>query len=549
MRPRVRARPDRSAPHPMAVLNGMPFGRPRPAPPPPPPPPPPPDPHARAAQYLRMSTEHQVYSTTCQQDAIAKFAADYRLEIVRTYSDDGKSGLDADHRPGLLALLNDVTRGAADFRTILVFDVSRWGRFQDCDESAHYEYLCRRAGIRVEYCSEPFRNDQTAMSMVMKHLKRVMAAEYSRELAAKISAAKRRIAGMGYRMGGSAGYGLRRMMIDAQGRPVGALNHGQEKHLQEYRVILVPGPAEEVRIVRWAFQKAASGWGPTRIARGLARRGVVNKTGKPWCKTRMMFLLANEKYIGNVVFARTKVSLTEPKVWTPPETWVRHNGAFQGIIAPELFRRAQDAISRWTSRIPSDEALRKLRRLFERHGHLSAKLINSAPDMPGSVFYEERFGGLIRAYALVGFEPDRDYRFLSGYGQRKRRGEQLREQVASAMMARGMRVKHRARALVMVCNGVRVAVQLALKQVAGQKVRWVAQCPIRHKARWLIIARTFDDGVGIRDYWLTQGGHHLFRLGSKLGKGRSWRRAGDFWPLLDIIEKSTRTTGRTAAAG
>jgi hypothetical protein len=37
-----------------------------------------------------------------------------------------------------------VESGAASFDVILVYDVSRWGRFQDADESAYYEYLCKR---------------------------------------------------------------------------------------------------------------------------------------------------------------------------------------------------------------------------------------------------------------------------------------------------------------------------------------------------------------------------------------------------------------------
>lgn len=40
-----------------------------------------------------------------------------------------------------------------------VYDVSRGGRFQDTDESAHYEFLCRRAEIAVPYCAEQFEND------------------------------------------------------------------------------------------------------------------------------------------------------------------------------------------------------------------------------------------------------------------------------------------------------------------------------------------------------------------------------------------------------
>jgi hypothetical protein len=161
--------------------------------------------------------------------------------------------------------------------------------------------------------------------------------------------------------------------------------------------------------------------------------------------------------------------------------------------------------------------------------------------MPSSTLYEERFAGLLRAYALVGFEPERDYRYLSGYRQRHRRAIQLREQIASAMRARGMDVVHdHPRTLVIVCNGIRVAALLALRQVIGRKVRWTAQVQLVHRVRWVLIGRTVDDGVSIRDYWLTQGGHHLFYLGAKMRKGRTWQVAEDFWPLLEVIEASSR---------
>jgi DNA invertase Pin-like site-specific DNA recombinase len=65
---------------------------------------------------------------------------------------------------------------------LLVYDVSRWGRFQDVDESAYCEYVLKRAGIRVHYCAEQFESDGTMSSSVLKTLKRSMAAEYSLEL-------------------------------------------------------------------------------------------------------------------------------------------------------------------------------------------------------------------------------------------------------------------------------------------------------------------------------------------------------------------------------
>jgi DNA invertase Pin-like site-specific DNA recombinase len=40
---------------------------------------------------------------------------------------------------GFSKLLADVESGNADFETVVVYDVSRWGRFQNIDESAAYE--------------------------------------------------------------------------------------------------------------------------------------------------------------------------------------------------------------------------------------------------------------------------------------------------------------------------------------------------------------------------------------------------------------------------
>ena len=48
-----------------------------------------------AAQYVRMSTEHQQYSTSNQEDVIREFALRRGYRIVKTYADEGRSGLTA----------------------------------------------------------------------------------------------------------------------------------------------------------------------------------------------------------------------------------------------------------------------------------------------------------------------------------------------------------------------------------------------------------------------------------------------------------------------
>lgn len=89
----------------------------------------------RAAEYVRMSTDHQKYSTENQADAIKQYAEARRIDIVRTYADEGKSGLSVDGRDAFKRLIADVSEGRADFEMILVYDVSRWGRFQDADKA------------------------------------------------------------------------------------------------------------------------------------------------------------------------------------------------------------------------------------------------------------------------------------------------------------------------------------------------------------------------------------------------------------------------------
>jgi len=208
----------------------------------------------RAAAYVRMSTEHQQYSTSNQMDIIQEFATKFGMRIVRTYSDEGKSGLGIQWRGSLQQLIADVQSPDCDFEVILVYDISRWGRFQDADESGYYEFICKKAGVHVEYCAEQFTNDGSPMSNMMKSFKRGMAGEYSRELSVKVCKGQCTLIEKGFRQGGHAGFGLRRALIDEQRQFKGLLSLGEQKSIQTDRVILVPGPDEEAAIVRQLYR-------------------------------------------------------------------------------------------------------------------------------------------------------------------------------------------------------------------------------------------------------------------------------------------------------
>ena len=264
------------------------------------------------------------------------------MEIVATYSDEARSGLRLENRPGMQQMLADAQGKDSGFDTILVYDISRWGRFQDTDEAASLEFACKKAKVQVHYCKEQFINDGSPMATVIKALKRSMAAEYSRELSEKVFAGQCRLIEHGFRQGGMAGYGLRRMRVDQNGEPQGLLDRGQYKSLQTDRVILVSGPDKEVETVRWIYgQFVDDGTLEGEIAALLNERGVETDLGRPWTRGTVHQVLTNEKYIGHNVYNRHSYKLKERHVDNPVEEWVRADGAFEAIVDEKLFYTAR----------------------------------------------------------------------------------------------------------------------------------------------------------------------------------------------------------------
>ena len=176
-----------------------------------------------------------------------------------------------------------VQSGTADFEAILVYDVSRWGRFQDADEGAYHEHLCSRAGIRVHYCGEQFDNDGSIGSILLKNVKRVMAGEYSRELSVKVFAGQCRLVELGFRQGGPAGYGLRRQLIDERRQPKAELRRGERKSLQTDRVVLGLGPQDEIDHVRRIYTMFVDdGLSEQEIASRLNNEGILTDFDRKW---------------------------------------------------------------------------------------------------------------------------------------------------------------------------------------------------------------------------------------------------------------------------
>ncbi len=365
-----------------------------------------------AAEYVRMSTDLQCYSIDNQQACIREYATQYGIEIVRTYTDGGRSGLGLQQRPGLQKLLEDVIGGKTPFEYILVYDVSRWGRFQDTDEAAHYEFICRRAGKKLIYCAEPFDNDGSAMASIIKGLKRVMAGEYSRELSEKVHRGQSRFASMGYHVGARAPYGTRRLLVGNDGRTRGILEFGERKAMQSDRVILIPGPEEEINIIKkiyeW-FNNTKCNY--QDIADRLNNAQIKPPAGMLyWNRHQIKSILSNVKYMGTMIYNRTSSKLSTPKIRNAKTDWIEVPNAFEAIVPKDQFEDAAERRAENPRKHRKRDLIAHLQSLLSEHGYLSGVLLRRLKNGPAPGTYVKHFGSIDAAFEAAGYDRLNDPR-------------------------------------------------------------------------------------------------------------------------------------------
>jgi len=508
-----------------------------------------------AAQYLRVSTEHQQYSIENQVRAISHYASIQGFVIVRSYSDSAKSGLLLRNRPGLCELLRDVTTGETSYRAILVYDVSRWGRFQDSDEAAHYEFLCKSAGIPIHYCTETFLNDNSMPSSIMKTLKRIMAGEYSRELSAKVFEGHKRLAQLGFMQGSAAGYGLRRMLISRDGQPKQLLHDGERKNITTDRVILVHGPEHEVKCVReiyrmFIYEGRSISW----IARDLNHRGTKYIDGSRWTWPIVNTILTHPKYAGCHVYGRTSRKLFSPTVRVPKAQWVTCPNAFEPIIDQETFEKAQNIRREWTIHKTDEELLKALRSLFDTEGRLTNQTIQLSYSVASLSTYLYRFGSLRNVYKLAGLQL-KDY----GPDEVRQRTRGMREELMNrlhsmfpnevSVVCRGGKWRSRLR----LRNGLIVSVLIARSVRTWKKnVRWRVDAIRRERPYVTLLARLSEDNRSFLDFHVFPNMHddqkrHDLRLDDPwLNHGE---RLSDLSCFLGLVKRVGAFSNERIAAG
>ncbi|HEY3225900.1 MAG TPA: recombinase family protein, partial [Planctomycetota bacterium] len=287
--------------------------------------------HPQAVAYLRRSTDRQEQSIPDQQQAILKYAEQHGLEVSHFYVDDAVSGSTAEGRPAFLRMIADAQKPGQPWKTILVYDVKRFGRL-DNDEAGYYRYLLRMHGVEVRYVVENFLGNDA--DDLLRAVKQWQAREESKDLSkVTIRGLLTKIAG-GWWMGGVPpyGYDLRytnqrgeflfvirynpdrtKNVLNETGGVSRGLSKGENLNISKSdRARLVFSALDRVKVVRRIFRMYVAGTGYTGIAERLNDLGVPSPRAAEWSclhdgtwsSSTIHEIIANPIYTGDMVWNR-----------------------------------------------------------------------------------------------------------------------------------------------------------------------------------------------------------------------------------------------------
>lgn len=359
---------------------------------------------AKAVAYYRHSAQdRQEYSIPIQREQVRKFAREHGIEIIKEFPDYGKSGLSSKGRDKFLEMLEHVAEGPEEFDYVLALDMSRWGRFQDLVLSPYYIGLCQQYGKKVIFTDIGIPKEDDLVHFLRLNIESYRAATYSRELSDKVFKGCVNIAKHGFRAGGPPPYGLRRLLLDEQQKPVQILKPGQRKSIQNQRVTLAPGDKDEIAVVRSIFRNfVKKRCMPKDIAEILNSEQIPSPGHKQWTSDSVASILNNELYIGTMVYNKTTQKLQSKIKHNPKDKWIRTEDAFEAIVEKELFNQAQailKAQEQERQRKYSDEdMLSKLKKLYEKCGIVTARQISARKDMISVATYSKHFLSLDMAF-------------------------------------------------------------------------------------------------------------------------------------------------------
>jgi site-specific DNA recombinase len=258
-----------------------------------------------AVAYYRMSTGRQETSIPDQREAVQKLAEREGYHVVREYVDEGISGDDTEKRTAFLQMRREADQG--DFDAILCWDQDRFGRFDTLDAGYWIKPL-RDAGIQLVTVAQGKIDWQNFSGRLIYTVQQEGKHQFLVDSSRNVVRGMLTVARQGGWLGGVAPYAYR---LDRR-----SVEHKKGTKDEKF---LTPGPAEEIRIVRWLFTEYAyNGATLGDLMDQLNRQGTPGPGGKLWGKTSVHKILTRPIYAGVMAWNR------------------RHEGKYHEVKAGEI---------------------------------------------------------------------------------------------------------------------------------------------------------------------------------------------------------------------
>lgn len=223
--------------------------------------------------------------------------------------------------------------------------------------------------------------------------------------------------------------------------------------------------------------------------------------------------------------------------------WIRGEGAFEAIVDPSMFNAAQAILAERARRFSDDELLHMLSDLLAKRGALSGMIIDEVEDMPSTAAYRHRFGSLLRAYQLIGYSPDRDYRYIETNRQLRLMHPEVVVTTIAGIEAIGGQVVIDGRTDLLIVNQeITIAIVIVrCQRTATGTLRWRIRLDCSLRPDITVVVRLNPDNQSVRDYyllpWIDVGSKPSFGMREENGVDLDAYRSDDLNPLYHLLRR------------
>ncbi len=289
----------------------------------------------RAIAYLRKSKDLQEASLEQQKEKILCFAKEHSIKVIEFFAEEA-CGESVEGRPQFRRMI-ECCKSKEVFQYVLVYDVSRWGRFENPKEAVYWEVEVEKSGRRVVFISEGFKEENIGTS-ITNFIKSAEASEYLKNIRRQTARGMIYYAKNGYWMGGRPPYGYSRAIVES-GRVIEVLPEGKQKNIKGQKIKLVINK-EQARVVKTIFiMFTKQGMSVNSIVGQLNQGNYPPPRGNMWSKSSIWRILHNDAYVGTLVYNRENGHKRHGKhKYNPQDKWIVVENAHEPIVPKELWK-------------------------------------------------------------------------------------------------------------------------------------------------------------------------------------------------------------------